>query len=285
MSRQPVLFLTHGGGPMPLLDDPTHTALTASLRELGSRLRAGTAAADMAGAPPQAVLVISAHWAAPGAAVELSTGAADGALLFDYSGFPPQAYAYDYRAPAAADLAPRVAGLLQGAGVGVARDGAPAQRGFDHGVFVPLMLMFPDADVPMLQLSMLDSLDAAAHLAIGRALAPLREEGVLIVASGSSFHNMGAFFGSAGADAARWSQEFGDWLAATCAAPAPEREAALARWESAAPFARECHPREEHLIPLMVAAGAAGADARPVQRRTDGDAVPQLSVWRVRQLA
>ena len=137
--------------------------------------------------------------------------------------------------------------LLQGAGIEVAE--APA-RGWDHGVFIPLKLVTPQADIPVAQLSLKAGLDPAEHLAAGRALAPLRDEGVLIVGSGMSWHNMRGF-SPAFTDR---SAAFDAWLAETVADPA-RREAALARWE-AAPHAREAHPREEHLIPLMVAAGS-----------------------------
>jgi len=195
---------------------------------------------------PKAVLVVSGHWETERPTVNV---AARPKLLFDYFGFPEHTYRLTYPAPGAPGLAARVQGLL--AEAGIAAD-AEAERGLDHGVFIPLMLVFPDADIPILQLSLQNRLDPAEHMAIGRALAPLRDEGVLIVGSGMSYHNLRDFFSPRGVDEA---QAFDDWLAEAVADPG-KRDGALAAW-SGAPGARASHPREEHLLPLMVAAGAA----------------------------
>lgn len=205
------------------------------------------------GRRPRAVLVVSGHWEAPRATV--NTGASP-SLLFDYYGFPDHTYALSYPAPGSPEVAARVADLLDAAGIETDTDD---RRGFDHGVFVPFMLIYPEADVPLAQLSLRDDLDPAAHLAIGRALAPLRDEGVLIVGSGLSYHNLrGIFSNDAGAVEA--SDCFDRWLTGIVEADDPgEREAGLIAWERA-PAARAAHPREDHLIPLMVAAGAAGDD-------------------------
>jgi aromatic ring-opening dioxygenase catalytic subunit (LigB family) len=174
-------------------------------------------------------------------------------ILYDYYGFPPESYAITWPAPGSPPLAARVRALLDLAGLPSAEDG---ERGFDHGTFIPLKLTFPDADVPTIQLSLEEGLDPARHLAIGRALAPLRDEGVLLVGSGMSYHNMRGFRHREGrADA----EAFDAWLQRAAISEAVERDAALTRW-SAAPAARRAHPREEHLLPLMVMAGAAGAD-------------------------
>ena len=151
-------------------------------------------------------------------------------------------------------MARRVRDLLQTAGIPSAED---ATRGLDHGVFVPLKVAWPNAEIPTLQLSLKGGLDPATHLAMGKALAPLREEGVLIIGSGMSYHNMRGFMQPGSRPA---SQRFDRWLAEACAAPAAQREARLSDWVRA-PDARACHPREEHLLPLMVVAGAAGKDA------------------------
>jgi aromatic ring-opening dioxygenase catalytic subunit (LigB family) len=160
-----------------------------------------------------------------------------------------------YPAPGSPALAAEIRGLLGRAGIA---SGADDRRGYDHGVFVPFLLMFPDADIPVVQVSLLHTLDAGQHLAVGRALEPLRDKGVLIVGSGMSYHNMYNFRANSHAlDTA--SQQFDVWLADALADPGT-RERKLAHWDEA-PGARASHPREEHLLPLMVAAGAAGEDA------------------------
>jgi aromatic ring-opening dioxygenase catalytic subunit (LigB family) len=252
--RLPTLFIPHGGGPCFFMDPPAHAPhlwdnMAAYLRGL----------ADAVGQRPKALLIISGHWETE--RPTLNVGARPG-MLFDYYGFPEHTYRLSYPAPGAPELAPRVQGLLAEAGFASDLDAA---RGYDHGVFIPMMLSYPDADIPVLQLSLQQDLDPAQHLAIGQALAPLRDEGVLIIGSGMSFHNLRTFFGPAG-DAE--SEAFDAWLAdaATDADPAI-RAAKLAAWAQA-PFARAAHPREEHLLPLMVAAGAAGTDRG---RRTYSD--------------
>jgi aromatic ring-opening dioxygenase catalytic subunit (LigB family) len=198
---------------------------------------------------PRALLVISAHWEA---AVPTVMTAARPPLLFDYSGFPPESYRLTWPAPGAPELARRTTELLGEAGFATAEDG---QRGYDHGTFIPLKLCFPEAELPTLQLSLKAGLDPAEHLAIGRALAPLRDEGVLLVGSGMSYHNMRGFNGSGRAVA----EVFDAWLKGAALAEPEARSAQLRAW-ARAPRARQAHPREEHLLPLMVIAGAAGAD-------------------------
>lgn len=239
---QPTLFVPHGAGPCFFMDwSPPHTwdAMAAFLRGVAGTLPQ----------PPRAILTVSAHWLEPAFAV---TGARQPGLIYDYYGFPLHTYELRYSAPGDPALAARVAGLLGAAGLPCDQD---ALRGFDHGTFIPLKLMFPTADIPVVQLSLRRDLDPQAHFDAGRALAPLRGEGVLIVGSGMSFHNMRGYgdprFGPL-------SDEFDCWLSATVEAAPAERAARLAHWE-AAPAARLCHPprAEEHLLPLMVVAGAA----------------------------
>ncbi len=241
-SRLPTLFVSHGGGPCFFMDwNPPDTwkALGDWLRGLGAEV----------GRRPEAVLVVSAHWEAPSFRV---TGAARPSLIYDYSGFPPHTYQLAYPAPGAPELAQQVAGLLSAAGLPAAVD---ATRGWDHGVFVPLKLIYPDADIPVLQLSLRANLDPQVHLAAGRALARLRKR-VLIIGSGYSYHNMRGYGGS-GASAAT---AFDDWLNSAMTQDDPAlRLDALRQWHNA-PAAREAHPREEHLLPLMVTVGAAGDD-------------------------
>ncbi|MSQ69542.1 MAG: dioxygenase [Gammaproteobacteria bacterium] len=248
----PVLYIPHGGGPLPVLGDANHRALTAFLQNIGAHLPR-----------PKALLMVSAHWEEPIANV---SSAAAPAMLYDYTGFPPESYQFQYPAPGDAALAHKILGLLSAQGIAAALNPA---RGFDHGVFVPLMLIHPAADIPVVQLSLLTSLDPAAHIALGRALAPLRAEGVLVIGSGLSFHNMQAFFSGA-PEAGTRSAQFDDWLTQllTAEGSTAAQQAGLEHWQDA-PAARYCHPREEHLLPLHVCFGvASGASARAVRNFT-----------------
>jgi aromatic ring-opening dioxygenase catalytic subunit (LigB family) len=204
---------------------------------------------------PQAILVISAHWEEKEIAIQKQ---GHPPLLYDYSGCPPHTSQLQYAAPGAPMLAQQVAELLEAAGIPSHFD---STRGFDHGVCVPFKLSYPDADIPVFQISLKAGLNPAAHLAIGRALAPLRQQGVLIVGSGMSYHNMRGFFdGSGDAD----SRKFDAWLTETVELPdAAARNHRLEQW-SHAPSARAAHPREEHLLPLMVVAGAATEPGRRI---------------------
>jgi aromatic ring-opening dioxygenase catalytic subunit (LigB family) len=248
----PTIYLPHGGGPCFFMEwtmgpPDTWDRLAAWLRGLGASLPAA----------PRALLVVSAHWEAP---VPTVTSAAAPPLLFDYYNFPPHTYKLRWPAPGSPELAARIRHLLGEAGIQSAAD---AERGYDHGVFVPLLLSYPEAQVPTVQLSLRADLDPAAHLEIGRALAPLRDEGVLILGSGMSYHNMRGFMT---APALLHSERFDSWLASTVAEEPAAREAHLAQW-SKAPSARESHPREEHLLPLLVMAGAAAQDRGQVVLR------------------
>jgi aromatic ring-opening dioxygenase catalytic subunit (LigB family) len=194
---------------------------------------------------PKAILVVSGHWEEQ--LFTVGSGAAP-SMIFDYSGFPEETYRLRFDAPGSPSLARRVRELLGLAGFPTAEDGA---RGYDHGVFVPLLLATPDADIPVVQLSLRADLDPEAHLSAGRALTPLRDEGVLIVGSGMSWHNMRGFSPAFTAK----SDVFDAWLGQAMVDPA-RRDEAIRHWDQG-PFAREAHPREEHLAPLFVAAGAA----------------------------
>jgi len=202
------------------------------------------------GMRPKAILIISGHWEED---VFTVGTAAHPELIYDYYGFPSHTYQLDYAAPGAPGLALRVQALLDEAGLPTRADD---QRGWDHGVFIPLKVMFPQADIPVLQLSMKKGLDPEEHLRAGAALQTLRDEGVLIIGSGMSFHNMRGFspaFHEA-------SAEFDDWLANMATQPQETRSAMLQDWQNA-PQARQVQPHPDHLLPLMVASGAAGADA------------------------
>jgi len=199
---------------------------------------------------PRAILLVSGHWEEATFTVHVGDRPS---LLFDYYGFPPHTYTLRWDAPGAPDLAARVAALLADAGFATAQDGA---RGWDHGVFIPMKVALPDADIPLVQLSLRQDLDPAAHVAAGRALAVLRDEGVLIVGSGMSFHNLRV----RGAQATAPSQAWDDALTEAVTDPDPARRAArVIAWDSL-PHAQFAHPREEHLLPLMVALGAGGDD-------------------------
>ena len=237
--RMPTYFISHGGGPwpyMPTLRQALHkleVSLVDIVRQIGGK--------------PKAVLVLTGHWEAP--TFQVSSGERPG-MIYDYSGFPAHTYDVVYPAPGAPALAQRVADLAQAAGIDLAQD---PRRGFDHGTFTPLAVMFPDDDVPVVQVSLKIGYDPAEHWALGRALAPLRDEGVLILGSGLSYHNLRQF----GPSAAPASGMFDSWLQhALVDAPIADREAAIMQWDRAL-AARQAHPREDHLMPLMVALGAA----------------------------
>jgi aromatic ring-opening dioxygenase catalytic subunit (LigB family) len=242
--RLPTYFLSHGGGPWPFMKDQmgsVYDELEASLKALPAEI----------GTKPSAILAISGHWEEPDFGVMSS---AHPPMIYDYSGFPEHTYQIQYPAPGSPELANRVQQLLQQAGFKTHLDD---RRGFDHGVFVPLLVAFPEANVPTLQLSIRADYDPAAHLEAGRALAELRNEGVLIIGSGLSYHNLREF-NRRGTEA---SAQFDKWLSETlCNVSPQQRTRALLEWQSA-PAARLAHPREDHLIPLMVAVGAAESEA------------------------
>jgi aromatic ring-opening dioxygenase catalytic subunit (LigB family) len=242
----PVAFVPHGGGPWPFVemgieDRAGMDALAAYLRSLRELPRT----------PPRALLVVSAHWEAP---VPTLMSNPRPPLLYDYYGFPPESYTLRWPAPGDPALAARARDLLAAAGFASASD---ERRGYDHGTFVPLLLTYPEAEVPAVQLSLRQGLDPLEHLALGRAIAPLRDEGVFIVGSGMTYHDLHSFFRPAVAGPV--SESFDAWLREAATLEPAERDRRLAAWE-AAPAARQAHPREEHLLPLMVVAGAAGAD-------------------------
>ncbi len=241
-ARLPTYFISHGGGPWPYMPEMRQRmqVLEASLVDIPRQI----------GTVPKAVLMVSGHWESPEVRV---MGNPNPPMVYDYSGFPPHTYSVKYQAPGAPDVALHVQQLLQAAGISASID---ARQGFDHGTFAPLAVVYPKADVPVLQLSLKSGYDPAEHLAIGRALAPLRDEGVLIVGSGLSYHNLR----NLGPNAKQPSKLFDDWLQQTLLASAPgQRTANLLEWDHA-PAARQAHPSEDHLIPLMVAVGAAESE-------------------------
>ncbi|MDP4077721.1 class III extradiol ring-cleavage dioxygenase [Acidovorax sp. A1169] len=239
----PTFFVSHGGGPWPWVDGMKQL-FAKTAREF----------AQMPGllpGKPKAVLVITGHWEAQ----EFTVSTAEHPPMeYDYSGFPEHTYRIQYKAPGSKALASRVGELLTDASIGWKED---AHRGFDHGTFVPLSLMYPEADVPVVMLSMKSSYDPAEHIRLGQAIAPLRDEGVLIMGSGLTYHNMRGFGRPQSTPVA---EAFEAFLNTAITAPsATQRNDMLVHWQDA-PGARLAHPQEDHLIPLMVVAGAAGAD-------------------------
>jgi 4,5-DOPA dioxygenase extradiol len=240
MRNSHTLFISHGGGPMPLLGDLGHTEMINSLRKLAIKLP-----------KPAAIIVISAHWEASVATI---TSGVNPQLIYDYTGFPSESYNIKYPCSGKPDLAYDIYTALTHSGIKAKLDD---QRGFDHGLFVPLTIMYPDADIPCVQISLVNSLDPAHHLKIGQALQALDNDNILIIGSGFSFHNMRAFFSPDTPQSVSQNEAFERWLIETCSNTElneSQRKQQLINWK-AAPSARYCHPREEHLLPLHVCYG------------------------------
>ncbi|WP_428774696.1 DODA-type extradiol aromatic ring-opening family dioxygenase [Vibrio sp.] len=243
MESSTILYLSHGGGPMPLLGDEGHREMVRCLEMI---------AADIP--KPDAIIVISAHWESGHPTI---TSNPNPELIYDYFGFPAESYQIRYPCAGNQDLANEMYKVLTKAGIDARLD---PERGLDHGVFIPLKIMYPEADIPCLQLSLLHSLDPAEHQVLGQALAGLKAKNLLIIGSGFSFHNLPAFFRQGDSDVDRANTAFENWLVETCSSKAlseSERSERLSHWFKA-PGARVCHPREEHLLPLHVCYGAAG---------------------------
>ena len=245
-SLQPAFYIPHGGGPCFFMPDPRHTwtGMETFLKGIAATLPER----------PKAIIVVSGHWETNGF---MFTGTERPSLIYDYSGFPAYTYQLRYDVRGAPELASRAAYMLKDSGLMAAVD---PTRGLDHGVFVPLKVAFPDADIPLIEMSVEKTLDPALHAAAGKALAPLRAEGVLILASGMSFHNMRAY-GDPRSTAQ--SQAFDKWLTHAVQQDGPQRATTLASWASA-PSGRFSHPQEDHLIPLMVAGGASEAPGEQI---------------------
>lgn len=247
MNHHQVLFLSHGGGPMPLLGDEGHVEMVECLKGIARNID-----------KPSAILVVSAHWEED---VPTLTAGDNPSLIYDYYGFPEESYHIAYPCPGHPGLAGKIHQQLNRAGI---RCGLDKARGFDHGLFIPLKIMFPAADIPCVQLSLLGSLDPARHIAIGESLRDLDFDRLLVIGSGFSFHNMRQFFAAETEDSKSRNESFEAWLIETCSDPnmdEEERRARLIDWEQA-PAARFCHPREEHLLPLHVCYGMTRAACR-----------------------
>lgn len=238
--RFPVYFISHGGGPWPWLkkEMPFYDELEKSLAAMPSKIKE----------TPKAILMISAHWEEQEFAVMTN---AHPPMLYDYGGFPKHTYEIQYPAPGAPIIAQKTLDLIRAAGLPVKAD---EKRGFDHGTFTPLAVIYPKADVPVFQLSLRKKYDPVEHIALGRAIKFLREEGVLIIGSGLSYHNLRDFGQTENARVA--SKEFDKWLNETVMLTSSERNEKLKNW-SKAPSAKIAHPREDHLVPLFVCVGAA----------------------------
>jgi 4,5-DOPA dioxygenase extradiol len=247
-NKSQIVYLSHGGGPLPILGDASHEAMVDFMLQIPSQLRM-----------PDAILVISAHWEE---SVATLLGALTPPMFYDYYGFPEEAYEITYPAPGNPYLANRITEILNKNNIPTHID---PQRGFDHGLFIPLKLMYPQADIPSLQLSLLHGLNPAAHLVLGKALRELMDENILVIGSGFSFHNLRAFSwkGINAPDPA--NDAFQNWLIEVCTGPIPqpEREKHLIEWEKA-PSARYCHPREEHLLPIHVCLGMGDKPAKVI---------------------
>lgn len=246
----PTLFISHGSPMLAIQESPAHDFL----RQLGKSLPR-----------PQAILVVSAHWeTTQHLAVSL---AEQPETIHDFGGFPRALFEIEYPAPGAPKLAVRTADLLEQAGYAVERN---STRGLDHGAWVPLRLMYPEADIPVTQLSVAHHASPAVHEKIGQVLQTLRDEGVLIIGSGSLTHNLYEARGQAvDAEVPSWVSDFGDWFKDKldhnfC----NEQRSALLDYRKQAPFAVRNHPTEEHLLPLFVAMGAAGEGAKAQQLHT-----------------
>ncbi|WP_341705209.1 class III extradiol ring-cleavage dioxygenase [Ferrovibrio sp.] len=254
MAAMPALFISHGS-PMLALEPqrPAHQFMKTAARHWPR---------------PAAILAVSAHWET----AEPQVGAtAQPDTIHDFFGFPPELYRLHYRAPGAPAVAVQVRDALAAAGIAATLD---AQRGLDHGAWSPLHLIYPDADIPVLQLSIQSRRDPAHHLALGRALRGLRDDGVLVFATGSLTHNLRLLDWADSGAVFPWAQDFADWMQEKLAA---RDDAALLDYRAQAPHAVQAHPTDEHLLPLYVALGAATPDA-PAERLHTSFALGGLSM-------
>jgi len=242
MNTKNILYLSHGGGPLPLLGDEGHTEMVRTLKEIANNIN-----------KPSAIIVVSAHWEEQQPTIRFGKNPS---LIYDYYGFPKESYSIDYPCPGEPELAEQVFQSLSTTGLKPEKD---FNRGFDHGLFVPLTIMYPKADIPCIQLSIMNNLDPADHLSIGQALHNIHYNNLLIIGSGFSFHNLRAFFTIPSAEPDIRNIEFEEWLLDTMTNQTLDEKSRtnhLLDWANA-PHARYCHPREDHLIPLHVCYGAA----------------------------
>lgn len=236
-----IIYFSHGGGPLPVLGEPSHKEMVSFMKRLPDVIN-----------KPEAIIVISAHWEEQVPAIIESEKPT---LLYDYYGFPKEAYELNYNFPGNIELASLINKLFENAGAPLKIDN---RRGLDHGVFIPMLMMYPQADIPVVQMSLLSDLDPENHIKLGTVLGQLADRNVLIIGSGFSFHNMRAFDWSGANKKDERNDCFQDWLIDVCTGDYSKSqiESKLIDWENA-PYARYCHPREEHLLPLHVCYGAA----------------------------
>lgn len=246
--KLPVFYIPHGGGPWHVMEDymgdpEGYGMLKNYLEKLGKEYREKI----------DSLLIVSAHWEEPLPTIHFG---GKPSMFYDYYGFPDFTYRLRWPAPGNPELAAYIEQIMKQAGFQTERE---TERGYDHGTFVPMMIAFPEAKIPTAQLSLVKGLDPALHIALGKALEPLRSQKVLIICSGMSYHNLHALMTGSkyvGED----SKHFDEWLTASIeSGNAEQRNEKLINWLKA-PAARESHPRSEHLVPLFVAAGAAGND-------------------------
>jgi 4,5-DOPA dioxygenase extradiol len=259
-----MIFISHGGGPWPLINDSRHTNLIEFLKEIPAKLIS-----------PSAILVISGHWEENIPTVQ---SGASPSMYYDYNGFPEETYQISYPSPGSPELAQRIAFLLESNGISSDLD---PDRGYDHGVFVPLLLMYPEAKIPCLQISLKNNLSPEDHIKLGKALTELRNENILIVGSGASFHNLQGFRQPPIEETVAYNVGFEKWLLETMTnseLSEEKREQQLINWEQA-PGARYCHPREEHLLPLHVCYGIAGSPADEVVEVEYMDRLASMYIW------
>lgn len=264
-----IVFISHGGGPMPLLGDISHQQLVETLTKIAKQIK-----------KPKAIIVVSAHWEANHVRV---THQENPELLYDYYGFPEAAYTFKYPCAGAPELAEQIVHKLNAAEIDAELE---EDRGLDHGVFVPLTIMYPDADIPCIQISLVKGLEPDLHLKIGKVLMDNLAEDVLIIGSGFSFHNMRAFFTKDDLAHQQMNQSFEDWLVETCSSQEmteAERRARFQHWDEA-PYACYCHPRAEHLLPLHVCYGAAGRACDKVYSISILDKKASMYLWSSRTL-
>jgi 4,5-DOPA dioxygenase extradiol len=258
----PAIFLNHGGGPMPLL------GLQPDIVELIQYVR--TEILDRYPSQPKAIVVISAHY--ENETIQITSSDAP-SIMFDYEGYPPEAYQYQYKAPGSPSLAQEIYKLLQKNNISCELN---KDRGYDQGVFVPLLLLYPEANIPVISISLHHSMDSTIHVNLGKALESLREQDVLLLGSGYSFHNIEGFMKPT-EELLDASIQFDKWLQNTVLHQKTSYDKmiqSLVRWETESkPYGRQCHPREEHLLPLFVAAAAGGphATAKLIPHPTSSD--------------
>eukprot|EP01041_Mallomonas_annulata_P011158 gene11158-23319_t len=251
----PLIFLSHGGGPCFFMNG-LHSPMFKEADENSNAARFLKSVGDQVGSRPKAILVVSAHWEESNFTVGYQPRGTS--LIYDYYGFPEETYAphLTYECATDLNLADRVASLLEAKGHVCEK----SNRGFDHGVFIPLKLAYPSGDIPVVQLSLRSNLDISTHISMGEALAPLRSEGVLIIGSGQNTHNLGEFARPNSAPVS-WAAEFNEWVRSTLEGctigNVGATRQALVDMKKLAPHFSRAHPRIEHLIPLHVVFGAA----------------------------